>query len=296
MPRQLEGRPKLTWKRRLCDLVLVVLVFAVGSVALLAYTTYRIWDVGGHDSRRQADAIVVLGAAQYNGRPSEVLAARLDHAIDLYKEGDAPWFVVTGGKLPGDRTTEAATERAYAITSGVPASAILEENTGGTTLESMQNVRAIFSAHGLNSAVFVSDRSHMLRVLRLAQDQDIEAWASPTETSPDDIDPNLRWNSTLHELGAFGLYFLVGRSEDAPPTAGTPSVSSPPPSGPSGAICPHIPSRPGLSVQLRILTPWLSRFEAVYSAHRGRPGPPSPEHRLTRGRLPSHTEETCEAG
>jgi uncharacterized SAM-binding protein YcdF (DUF218 family) len=230
VPRQLEGRARLSWKRRLRDLVLVILAFAVGSAALFGYTAYRILVVGGHDTRRHADAIVVLGAAQYNGRPSDVLAARLDHAIELYKDGDAPWFVVTGGKLPGDRTTEAATGRAYAIANGVPASAILGENTGSNTLESMQNVKALFEAHGLSSAVFVSDRSHMLRVLRLAEDQDIEAWASPTETSPDDIDSHLRWNSTLHELGAFGLYFLIEQSNNAPSATPSPPVSSPGPS------------------------------------------------------------------
>ena len=209
MPRQLAGRRELTWNGRLRDLTLLALAFAVGSAAVVAYATFRIWEVGGQDSRHHADAIVVLGAAQYNGRPSAVLAARLDHAVELYKEGYAPWFVVTGGNLPGDRTTEAATERSYAIAHGVPASAILAEDTGSTTLESMQHVRAILTSHGLNSALFVSDRSHMLRVLRLAQDQDIEGWASPTETSPDDLDPTLRWDSTLHELGAFGLYFLI---------------------------------------------------------------------------------------
>jgi uncharacterized SAM-binding protein YcdF (DUF218 family) len=230
VPRQLEGRAKLSRKGRLFDLALVVLAFAVGSAALVAYTTYRIWEVGGHDNRRHADAIVVLGAAQYNGKPSAVLAARLDHAIELYNAGDAPWFIVTGGKLPGDRTTEAATGQEYAFRHLVPPWAILAEDTGSNTLESMQNVKAILTAHGLNSALFVSDRSHMLRVLRLAQDLGIEAWGSPTETSPDDIDPDLRWNSTLHELGAFGLYFLVEQSEHAPSAAGTPSVSSPVPS------------------------------------------------------------------
>jgi uncharacterized SAM-binding protein YcdF (DUF218 family) len=226
VPRQLDGRAHLTWKRRLGDLVLVALAFAVGSVAVVGYTTYRILEVGGHDSGRHADAIVVLGAAQYNGRPSAVLAARLDHAIELYKEGDAPWFVVTGGKLPGDRTTEAATERAYAIANGVPAAAILGETTGGTTLESMENVKTVFDEHGLKTAVFVSDRCHMLRVLRLAQDQDIDAWSSPTATSPDDLDPNLRWDSTLHELGAFALYFLVEESQHTPaPAASAPAAS-----------------------------------------------------------------------
>jgi uncharacterized SAM-binding protein YcdF (DUF218 family) len=233
VPRQLNGRANLTWKRRLGDLALLGLAFAVGSAAVVGYTSYRIWEVGGHDTRRHADAIVVLGAAQYNGRPSPVLAARLDHAIELFRDGDAPWFVVTGGKLPGDRTTEAATERAYAVANGVPAAAILGESTGGTTLESMKNVRELFTAHGLNSAVFVSDRSHMLRVLRLAQDQDIEAWASPTETSPDDLDPNLRWDSMLHELGAFALYFLVDRPEDASGPASTSATGAAQPFAPA---------------------------------------------------------------
>ena len=158
----------MTWKARLRDLALVALAFAIGTVGLTAYTVYRIWDVGQQDNRRHVDAIVVLGAAQYNGRPSAVLAARLDHAIDLYKQGYAPWFVVTGGKQPGDRVTEAATERSYAVARGVPASAILAETTGATTLESIRNVRTLFDEHGLHTALFVSDRTHMLRVLLLA--------------------------------------------------------------------------------------------------------------------------------
>ena len=85
---------------------------SVGAVIVVGWTTWRIWDVGNHDDRRPADAIVVLGAAQYNGRPSAILKARLDHAIDLYEAGLAPYLVVTGGKAEGDRTTEAASARA----------------------------------------------------------------------------------------------------------------------------------------------------------------------------------------
>ena len=82
-----------------------------GAVAIVGWTTWRIVDVGNHDDRRPADAIVVLGAAQYNGRPSAILKARLDHAIELYEAGLAPYLVVTGGKAEGDRTTEAASAR-----------------------------------------------------------------------------------------------------------------------------------------------------------------------------------------
>jgi uncharacterized SAM-binding protein YcdF (DUF218 family) len=194
--------------------LVVALAFALGSAALVAYASYRIGEVGSHDNRRHVDAIVVLGAAQYNGRPSPILAARLDHAIDLYKQGYAPYFVVTGGKLQGDNYTEAATGRSYAIAHGVPAAAILAETTGGSTLESMRNVAALFEASGLHSAVFVSDRTHMLRVLRLAADEGIEAWGSPTQTSPTDLDPAARSESTIHELGALGLYFFFEQRPD----------------------------------------------------------------------------------
>jgi len=222
----------VTWKGRLRDLLAVALAFAIGGAALTAYAAYRVWEVGQHDNRRQVDAIVVLGAAQYNGRPSAVLAARLDHAIDLFSQGYATWFVVTGGKLPGDRVTEAESEREYAMKRNVPASAIIGETTGGTTLESIRNVKALFDGKGIRTALFVSDRTHMLRVLRLAQDQGIEAWGSPTETSPADNVTTMHFNALMHELGALGEYvFLTGDPSDAgaaPPVEAAPASTPTP--------------------------------------------------------------------
>jgi uncharacterized SAM-binding protein YcdF (DUF218 family) len=154
---------------------------------------------------------VVLGAAQYDGRPSAVFAARIDHAVELYLAGIAPYLVVTGGKQPGDRTTEASVARAYAIERGVPASAILTEDQGRSTLESLRSVETILRGRGIRDAVFVSDRTHMLRVLRMARDLGITAYGSPTRTSPSDADPNRRLRATIHELGALGLYFVTGR-------------------------------------------------------------------------------------
>lgn len=227
-PRQVGGvtPPRITWRKRLADLLLVALAFCLGAGVLTAYTTFRIWQVGQQDGRHHVDAIVVLGAAQYNGHPTDALRARLDHAIELYKEGFAPYLITTGGNLPGDRTTEAETGFCYATKQGgLPASAILMENTGRTTEESIQHVRAIFDARGLRTALFVSDRTHMLRVLRLAQDQGIEAWASPTEASPDDKD--LVFKSMVHELGGLGLYLFVGQDPDSGGgTSTTPSSSA----------------------------------------------------------------------
>jgi uncharacterized SAM-binding protein YcdF (DUF218 family) len=186
--------------------------FVIGAVVLVAWTSFRIWSVGSRDERRPADTIVVLGAAQYNGTPSPVFKARLDHAIDLYRAGLAKFFVVTGGKAEGDRTTEAAAAAAYAMAHGVPAAAILTEDQGRTTLESVSAVAAILRHHDLSTALFVSDPTHMLRVLRIARDQGIVGYGSPTTTSPTDASLNSRIEATVHELGGLALYFVAGQT------------------------------------------------------------------------------------
>lgn len=200
-------------------------IVALGSAALVvvgAYASFRIWQQGDRDERQPADAIVVLGAAQYDGRPSPVLGARLDHAVGLYHAGIARFLVVTGGKAEGDRTTEAAAARRYAIDAGVPEEAILVEGQGRTTLESLRAVGEMFRARGLSSAVFVSDRTHMLRVLRIGSDQGIAGFGSPTTTSPVDRVLSSRIDATIHELGALAVYFVTG---DVPPEDGSATES-----------------------------------------------------------------------
>ena len=192
------------------DVVGVAVLGCLGVAMLASYATYRIWEQGERDDQRPADAIVVMGAAQYDGRPSPLFAARLDHAIQLYRTGVAARLMVTGGKAFGDRTTEAATARAYAIAHGVPADAILGEDTSRTTLESIHAVGQVLRTNGLANAVFVSDRPHMLRVLWMAADDGILAWGSPTRTSPIEHDPVGQVDATLHELGALAQYFLLG--------------------------------------------------------------------------------------
>jgi uncharacterized SAM-binding protein YcdF (DUF218 family) len=192
------------------DLIRLAGVACLGIVLAASYTTYRVWAQGQKDEKRPADAIVVMGAAQYDGRPSPVFASRLDHGVLLYLEGMAPRFVVTGGKAAGDRTTEAAAGRAYAIEHGVPPEAIVVEDQSRTTLQSIRAVAGLLRADDAGTAVFVSDRPHMLRVLRMAADAGITAWGSPTQRSPIEDDLAGRIDATVHELGALAYYFLAG--------------------------------------------------------------------------------------
>jgi uncharacterized SAM-binding protein YcdF (DUF218 family) len=190
----------------------VVLLGLVVAIMVTGYAAFRIADQGDRDEQRKADAIVVMGAAQYDGIPSPLFAARLDHAIELFHAGVAPRLIVTGGKRVGDRTTEAASARIYAMARDVPDDAILAEDASRTTLQSIRAVEALMQKAGLKTAVFVSDPTHMLRVLRMADDLGIDAYGSPTRTSPLEHDTAARLDATVHELGALAVYFVTGES------------------------------------------------------------------------------------
>jgi uncharacterized SAM-binding protein YcdF (DUF218 family) len=203
------SRPLTTGNRTL-DLGRIVVVGTLAVALVAGVATLRIWQQGERDEQRPVDAIVILGAAQYDGRPAPVLRARIDHALALWYDGLAPYLIVTGGKRPGDRTTEAAVARAYAVTHDVPEDRILAEDEGRNTLESMQEVARLMRENDLHSALFVSDPTHMLRVLRMADDLGIRAYGSPTRTSPITQDPERRIKATAHELGALAVYFFAG--------------------------------------------------------------------------------------
>jgi uncharacterized SAM-binding protein YcdF (DUF218 family) len=201
------------------DLTRLLLAVVAAATILAGYAAFRIWEQGDRDERRLVDAIVVLGAAQYNGTPSPVFRARLEHAISLYHAGYADVIFMTGGKAEGDRTTEAAAARDFAVANGVPPTAILLEDEGRTTLESLRTVGAVLRERRSTSAVFVSDRAHMLRVLRIAQDEGLEAFGSPTTTSPTDATFGHRFEAMTHELAALAVYFLAGDAPLDPPFA-----------------------------------------------------------------------------
>jgi uncharacterized SAM-binding protein YcdF (DUF218 family) len=205
-----EVSREVTARRRLSDVVRLGVAGAVTVGLATGYAAFRIVQQGDRDEQRPVDAIVVLGAAQYDGRPSPVFKARLQHAVGLYEAGVAPLLVVTGGKADGDRTTEAAVAREYAEAHAVPTAAIIGEDRGRNTLESLQGVAALLKERDLRRVVFVSDRLHMLRVLRIAQDLGLEAYGSPTATSPTDEGTRPRVDALVHELGALTAYFLTG--------------------------------------------------------------------------------------
>lgn len=166
--------------RILRGLVKLALVLAAGWALCLA--AIHLW--GRRSETPRSDAIVVLGAAQYDGRPSPVLRARLDHAIALYERGVAPVIIMTGGQAPGDTVSEAVVGRRYAIRAGVPATAILTERGGMTTVESMEAVSRLMGSREMETAVLVSDPFHMLRLKLLARQVGIRGFTSPTRTSP----------------------------------------------------------------------------------------------------------------
>jgi len=150
------------------------------------------------DTRKPASAIVVLGAAQYDGRPSPVLRARVDHAIELWRRGLAPVLVTTGGRGVGDTTTEAAVERRYAIQHGVPESAILVEPESRSTRESLRNVAGMLERDS-RDVILVSDPFHMLRLSILAHRFGLRPRTSPTRTSPISANREAFWRYTFQE-------------------------------------------------------------------------------------------------
>jgi uncharacterized SAM-binding protein YcdF (DUF218 family) len=164
----------------------------VGGVLSLyaALTVFETWRVGRSSDTSPVEAIVVMGAAQYDGSPSPQLAARLDHAVLLWKAMVAPKIVVTGGNQPGDRFTEASASRDYLVERGVPTTAIFEEASSRSTWEAFENIRRLNDdakfGERLSSIVVVTDPFHSLRSRLIAEENGFDATTSATTTSPVD--------------------------------------------------------------------------------------------------------------
>ncbi len=187
-----------------------VLLLTVGFVAGCAIV---VWRAAHHDDASEldrADAIVVLGAAQYDGEPSPVFAGRLDHAVLLYEQGRADRVLVLGGGQSGDRFTEAEAGRAYLIEMGVPQDAILPVPKGHTTYESLRAAAPVMRQAGMDSAFLVSDPWHNARVERMARDLGIDGHASATWKSAA-TSQETRSAGYLRETFAYLYYRVMGR-------------------------------------------------------------------------------------
>jgi uncharacterized SAM-binding protein YcdF (DUF218 family) len=230
---------------------LALAVLLAGSLAWLG-ALMAVVAAASRDRAQPAAAIIVMGAAQYDGRPSPVLRARLDHAVALWHRGLAPRLIVTGGRRAGDRTSEAATGRRYAVAHGVPDSAILMESEGRTTAESMRSAAVLLTelartaaaradsaagpiagrpvrpgaalrqeAHGEvaappspRTAILVSDPFHMLRLRMLARRYGIVAYTSPTRTSPISAHRTAAWGYILRESVKIPVVWLTETGAD----------------------------------------------------------------------------------
>src|SRR3954463_7688298 len=188
-------------------------------VLVVVSTALAIWWNARQDSRPVSDAIVVLGSAQYNGVPSSIFEARLEHAVRLYEDGVAPVIVTVGGKATGDQFTEAEAGRDYLTNAGIPADALLAVPEGVDTLESMRVVGDAFRERGWSTAVLVTDPWHAMRAERMAKDSGIESESSPTRQGPAGRTRTTQFRDILRETAAYLLYRATGES-----VAGAPGI------------------------------------------------------------------------
>lgn len=175
--RAAEPAPKPRRRVRRWVVRLVLLAIPLYLIVNLA----QVWLATRWDDRGRTDAIVVMGAAQYDGRPSPVLKARLDHALELYEAGVAPRVVVTGSKQPGDRVTEAYTGLEYLMRSGVPESSIVVVDDGSSTVESLAASGRVLHRMDVDEVTIVSDPYHSFRLVGIAEEEGLHARISPTD-------------------------------------------------------------------------------------------------------------------
>jgi uncharacterized SAM-binding protein YcdF (DUF218 family) len=194
----------------------IVSLLAVGLllvIVAIAASGIAVWRAAHHDDASEvdhADAIVVLGAAQYNGTPSPVFAGRLDQALRLWQQGKADVIVTVGSKQPGDTTTEAEAARDYLESKGVPSSAIVALPVGHTTYDSMEAVAAALHDRSLSTAFLVSDPWHNARIKAMAHDLGLTGYASATWTSGARTEES-RAKGYVRETLAYLYYRVFGR-------------------------------------------------------------------------------------
>jgi uncharacterized SAM-binding protein YcdF (DUF218 family) len=190
----------------------VVAALVVAFILLVGYLAFRVWDQSHHDQTHSADAIVVLGAAQYNVVPSPVLKARLDHATYLYRQGLSKTIITTGGSRPGDNYTEAQAEALYLEkTSNVSPQAILQVG-GDTTLETLRRVQTLAHGHDITSLLLVSDPLHSERLQLISHDLGFkEAYTSPDSYLDLHRSRLTKAGELVHEVGSLLAYEFFQR-------------------------------------------------------------------------------------
>lgn len=191
------------WVRRALFGVLLVLLLVVGG------TGFRVWQVARADERRPVDIAIVLGAAQYHGEPSDVLEARLDHALELYQDGLVDHVVTVGGRQRGDEFTEAQAGKEWLVEHGVPEGNVVPVDVGSDTIGSVRAVDRLADRRGWETALIVSDPWHSLRARTMANDAGLTTWASPTRSGPMVQTREIQFNYILRETAGLLFYRLT---------------------------------------------------------------------------------------
>ncbi|MFC7342144.1 YdcF family protein [Saccharopolyspora griseoalba] len=189
-------------RRALAGALLVALLVVGG-------TAFRVWQVARVDQRQPVDVSVVLGAAQYHGEPSDVLEARLRHALKLYEDGVTDHIITVGGRKSGDAYTEAEAGKEWLVEHDVPSSKIVDVDTGSDTLGSLEAVAEVARQHSWTSALIVSDPWHSLRSRTMANDMGLDAYASPARTGPVVQTRDIQTRYIVRETAALLYYRLT---------------------------------------------------------------------------------------
>ncbi|MDQ3147342.1 MAG: YdcF family protein [Actinomycetota bacterium] len=183
----------------------VVVTLVILALVYVGFTAGQVLVASRRDEARPAEAIVVLGAAQYDGEPSPVFRSRLDHAVDLYQDGVAPVVVVTGGRQEGDSFTEASAGLGYLREQGVATEDVLLEARGTTSWESLRAAARFLRPDGIDEVVLVSSPFHALRTTHIAGEVGLDGRASPTRSGPEST------VTQLADLGRETLAVSAGR-------------------------------------------------------------------------------------
>jgi uncharacterized SAM-binding protein YcdF (DUF218 family) len=203
------ARPRRHWAASGLRFVLLYLI----AVAVLAATGWCIWvyvqieHFAYEDQAAPGDVICVFGAAEYAGRPSPVLRARLDHALALYEHGIAPVLVTLGGSAPGDAYSEGQVGQAYLMAHGVPEKAIIAETQSRNTEEQALRIVAIARTNSFHRVVIVSDPTHLFRVREICASEGLQVLTSPRQ-QVSAVGSSSEWQQVWHEIVAYTLWRL----------------------------------------------------------------------------------------
>jgi uncharacterized SAM-binding protein YcdF (DUF218 family) len=193
----------MLWPFRIALKITATLLAILFTYLLVTFA--QVYTASRQDHARPAQAIVVLGAAQFGGKPSKVLRARLDHAYDLWHRKLADKIMVTGGGQPGDTTTEADASKAYLVGRGVPAAAVLREVLGRSSWQSLAYAAKLLHDRGINDVLLVSDPFHSYRIQAIAGELQLSGHPSPTRTSP------IKGLTSLQYMGRETVAVVIGR-------------------------------------------------------------------------------------